>query len=220
MRAKTSVTAAKVQPDERQRRNLEVASRQYLALAETFLRPPPARLIAIGGFSGFGKSTLARRLGPGIGPAPGALILRSDVIRKSLLGIPPLTRLGAEGYTPEMTRRVYDTIAARALTALKAGHPVIADAVYASPQDRAAIAAVARDAGAPFAGVWLDGPLESWPGDWARASTTRRTQPMTCSRCNFSLDQARSIGTVWMACQTPRRSSDGPSRSWARSRRE
>ena len=69
-------------------------------------------------------------------------------------------RLGPEGYAPAVTRRVYQTVAARALTALKGGHSVIADAVYASPHDREEIAAVARDAGAPFIGLWIDGPPE------------------------------------------------------------
>lgn len=160
VRAKTSITAAKVQPDERQRRELETASRQYLALAQKLLCPPPPCLIAVGGFSGSGKSTLARRLAPGMGGPPGALILRSDVIRKMLLGVSPLTRLDPEAYTPPVTRHVYHTIAGRALTALKGGHAVIADAVYASPDDREEIAAVARDAGVPFIGLWIDGPPE------------------------------------------------------------
>lgn len=160
VRAKTSVAAANVQPDERQKRALQAASRQYLALAQAFLCPPPACLIAVGGFSGSGKSTLARGLGPGVGGPPGALILRSDVIRKALLGVSPLTRLGPEGYTPEVSQRVYHTIAQRALTTLNAGHAVIADAVYASPHARKDIAAVARDAGVPFIGLWIDGPPE------------------------------------------------------------
>ncbi len=158
VRAKTSATAAKVQSNERQSRELCAASRQYLELAQTFLSPPPARLLAVGGFSGSGKSTLARRLGPDVGAAPGALILRSDVIRKTLLGVSPLTRLGPDGYAPAVTRKVYQTIAGRALTALKAGHAVVADAVYASQRDREEIAATARSAGVPFTGLWIDAP--------------------------------------------------------------
>ena len=158
VRAKTSVTASNVQPDERQRRDLHVASRQYLALAQEFLRPPLPCLIAVGGLSGSGKSTLARGLAAGVGPAPGALILRSDVIRKALLGVAPLTRLGPEGYSPAMSRHVYQTIAERALTVVKAGHAAIADAVYGSAGDRDEIASVARQAGVPFIGLWIDGP--------------------------------------------------------------
>ena len=44
-------------------------------------------LIAIGGLSGTGKSSLARELAPHVAPAPGALLLRSDVERKSFLGL-------------------------------------------------------------------------------------------------------------------------------------
>jgi len=160
VRAKTSATAARMQPDERQRRDLESAAREYLALAQTFLRPPRACLIAVGGFSGSGKSTLAKRLAPGVGAAPGALILRSDVIRKRLLGVAPLTRLGQDGYAPAVTERVYRTVVERARTTIEAGHAVIADAVYANPRERKDIAAVARDGGVPFIGFWLDGPQE------------------------------------------------------------
>jgi predicted kinase len=117
-------------------------------------------LIAIGGLSGSGKSTLARGLAPFIGAPPGALVLRSDVIRKTLLGVSPLTRLGPEGYTADMNRRVYETMAGRAAAALRAGHSAIADAVFARPDDRAALARIAQEAGVPFIGVWIDGPQE------------------------------------------------------------
>ena len=49
----------------------EVAeARGYLERALAYLDPPPARLVAVGGVSGTGKSTLARQLAPGLGPAP------------------------------------------------------------------------------------------------------------------------------------------------------
>ena len=57
-----------------------------------------------------------------------------------------------------MTRHVYQTMAERAAIALTAGHSVIADAVYARALDREEIAAVARKAGVPFVGLWIDGP--------------------------------------------------------------
>jgi aminoglycoside phosphotransferase family enzyme/predicted kinase len=160
IRALISATAAKVQSDDDGRIGLETASREYLALAQDLVRPPPACMVAIGGFSGSGKSTLAQRLAPLIGAAPGAHIVRSDTIRKSLLGVSPLVRLGADGYSDDMTRRVYETMAGRASSALAGGHSVIADAVFGKSDDRDAIEAMARDAGVPFVGLWIEAPRE------------------------------------------------------------
>jgi aminoglycoside phosphotransferase family enzyme/predicted kinase len=158
VRAKTSLTAAAQSSDAGRRRELDRAAAQYLDLAGAFLRPAPAQLIAIGGFSGSGKSTLARGLAPGIGAAPGALVVRSDLLRKSMMAVTPLTQLDDAGYTPAVTRRVYRELTSRALAALKAGHSVIADAVFARPEDREAIARVAHAAGVQFLGLWLDAP--------------------------------------------------------------
>ena len=134
--------------------------RRYLALATGFLTPPPPVLVAIGGGSGTGKTTLAHTLAPDLpGPAPGAVILRSDVIRKELLGRAPTDRLPPEAYTPEVSARVFTAIAERAALCLAAGHSVIADAVYGHPAQREAIAAVADARHVPFHGVWLEAPL-------------------------------------------------------------
>jgi hypothetical protein len=134
--------------------------RRYLALAGAFLSPPPPILVAIGGGSGTGKTTLARRLAPDLqAPAPGAVILRSDVIRKQLFGRPATDRLPSEAYAPEISARVFATMAERAATCLAAGHSVIADGVYGHPRQRDAIAAVAAARAVPFHGFWLEAPL-------------------------------------------------------------
>jgi aminoglycoside phosphotransferase family enzyme/cytidylate kinase len=132
----------------------------FFTLAQNFLRPAPPQLIAISGFSGSGKSVLARALAPGIGAAPGALILRSDEIRKQLAGAPLLEHLPQSAYTPQSSAQVYACILKRAQIALQAGHCVIADAVYAHEAERAAIAAVAHALGVPFQGLWLDARAE------------------------------------------------------------
>ena len=157
VRAKTSVTAARVQPDAGTAAGLRDDARRYLALAAAFLDPAPARLLAIGGVSGTGKSSLALELGPDIGPSPGALVLRSDAIRKEHAGVDPRTRLGREGYDEAASRQVYRTVASRASRALAAGHGVIVDAVLQHPADRETLAAVARENGVPFTGLWLTG---------------------------------------------------------------
>ncbi len=158
VRAKTSVSAATVQADAAAAAEFQSAARDYLELAAALLDPPRARLVAVGGFSGSGKSTLACRLAPAVGPVPGAVVLRSDVIRKMMLGVPALRRLDEDAYTPDVNRRTYATMLERAREALAGGHAVIADAVHARPADREAIAALARDLGVPFAGFWIEGP--------------------------------------------------------------
>lgn len=160
VRAQTSAAAAMSQVDEAGVRHLEHEARNYQQMAVGFLDPEPARLIAIGGFSGSGKSTLARRLAPGIGAAPGALVWRSDVVRKRLFGVDPLTPLGPEGYEAPVSRRVFAAIDQRSLAALEAGHAVINDAVFANPAHRQAVEEVAKRAGVPFTGLWLDTPPE------------------------------------------------------------
>ena len=87
VRAKTSATAARVQSDANRRIELEELAREYLLMAEQFLHPSGPLLIAVGGFSGSGKSTLAQALAPSVGAVPGAVVLRSDEIRKQLFGV-------------------------------------------------------------------------------------------------------------------------------------
>jgi predicted kinase len=156
--AKTTATTANLQSDDARRRELQALAREYLDLAGTLLEPPKSRLLAVGGLSGTGKSTLAMDLAPSIGAAPGAVVIRSDAIRKKLCGVKPLERLGPEGYTDDVSRRVYSTLMAQADTVVRAGSAAIADAVFAASADRDAIQHVAAAAGVPFEGLWLEAP--------------------------------------------------------------
>jgi len=158
VRAKTSATAAGLQNDAQRRAELQRTAREYLEMAEQLLHPRSPLLMAIGGFSGSGKSTLALSLAPSIGGAPGALVLRSDEIRKHLAGVPALQRLGPEEYAPAMSERVYASLAKRAAQILDGGHSVIIDAVFSRPEHRRAIEAVAAAASVPFIGLWLEAP--------------------------------------------------------------
>lgn len=130
----------------------------YFRAARAYLEPAPPRLVAVGGLSGTGKTSLARELAPDLGAPPGALHLRSDVLRKALAGVTELSHLPPESYGAAASRRVYAELLRRARTALGAGRAVIVDAVYAKPEERAAIEAVARDLGVPFHGLWLECP--------------------------------------------------------------
>ena len=138
-------------------------ARAYLATAARALtcegRARP-RLIAAGGLSGSGKSTLAAALAPLMAPLPGARVLSSDRIRKALFGVAATQRLPKEAYAPDVSARVYALMGERAAACLRAGWSVVADAVFDRAQDRAAIAQIAREAGAQVTGVWLAAPQE------------------------------------------------------------
>jgi len=158
VRAKTSATAAQLQQDATRRVELEATAREYLAMAEALLHSPDPCLVAVGGFSGSGKSTLALGLAPSVGAAPGAVVLRSDETRKRLCGAAVLERLGPDGYTAQVSARVYTHLSEHAALVLRAGHSVIVDAVHAGPSERRAIEQVAQSASVPFIGLWLDAP--------------------------------------------------------------
>lgn len=157
IRAHVAARLVDSQQGERQEKAAAEA-RSYLDLALSYLDPSPVRLVAVGGLSGTGKSTLARGLAPLIGAAPGAVILRSDVIRKRLFGVAETDPLPQEAYRPEVSRRVFAEIARLAGEVLAQGHAVIADAVYGEDWQRDGIANVAAKAGVPFDGLWLEAP--------------------------------------------------------------
>lgn len=131
-------------------------ARVYFDLAHALLAPASACVIAIGGFSGAGKSSVAGDLATRLPPAPGARIFNSDRIRKRMFGAAPSDRLSPEAYKSDVSQKVYAELFASAARVACAGWPVIVDAVFDRPQDRAAIEDAARQAGAPFFGVWLD----------------------------------------------------------------
>jgi aminoglycoside phosphotransferase family enzyme len=85
-------------------------ARGYLRSALAYAAPLPPRLIAIGGLSGTGKSTLGAALAPRLGSAPGAVHLRSDLERKALFGVDETVRLSDDAYGQDASERVYGTL--------------------------------------------------------------------------------------------------------------
>jgi aminoglycoside phosphotransferase family enzyme/predicted kinase len=136
------------------------AARDYFRLAQRLIAPARPQLVAIGGLSGTGKSTIARALAPALLPPPGAVVLRSDVERKALFGKHETEPLPAAAYAPDVTRRVYAALADKARRATLAGHTAIVDAVFARPEERAQIAAAARASDVRFRGFFLTASLD------------------------------------------------------------
>ena len=135
-------------------------ARAYVEAAIAHLAPPPPVLAAVGGLSGTGKSSFARAIAPGLGASPGAVVLRTDEIRKRLMKVAPAERLPDSAYAGDLYGRSYDALIETAATLLKAGRGVVLDATFIDPALRARAEQLARDRGVPFRGVWLEAPLE------------------------------------------------------------
>ncbi|MDZ5649143.1 AAA family ATPase [Nitrospirillum sp. BR 11828] len=160
VRAQVTAAAARRQTTPTQKTAGAVEADRYLQLALEFLRRDRPRLVAVGGFSGTGKSTLARDLAPLLGVAPGARVLRTDVIRKQLFGVAPDQPLPDEAYTPAVGATVYDRLRTQAVACLAAGRSVILDAVFARAEERDLAAKVAAEARVRFTGLWLQAPQD------------------------------------------------------------
>lgn len=161
VRAHVSGTAADAQRSLERRGDHLAKARDYLTAAKSFLHQSPARLVAIGGLSGSGKSTLAGALAPGLGGAPGARWLRTDVIRKRLANVAPEVRLPAQAYGRESNTAVYRRLLDEAQVALAAGSSVIVDGVFADEAERIDVQSLARSKGLEFTGIWLDAPRDT-----------------------------------------------------------
>lgn len=123
--------------------------------ARAALAPGPGRgprLIAIGGLSGSGKSSVARKLAPELG----AVVIRSDVLRKRAAGVAPEAHLPEGAYRPAMNRRVLMRMIHDARAALRAGAPVVLDATFLDPAWRDCAPRLAASEGVAFDGLWLD----------------------------------------------------------------
>jgi predicted kinase len=130
-------------------------AQRYFDLARMLIHPPAPRLIAVGGLSGTGKTVLAHALAPVVPPQPGAVVLRSDLVRKQMFGVEDTHRLPPSAYTLEVATRVYGTLAQHARRVLAQGHSAIIDGVFAREDERDAIAALARERNVPLNGLFL-----------------------------------------------------------------
>ena len=154
---RAKVTAARLeQAEESEHADIARNAKKYFDWACRFIAPAPPVLVAVGGLSGTGKSVLARALAPGLTPAPGAVVLRSDVERKLLFGKAETEPLPPEAYTEEATAQVYAVIVDKARRAIAAGHSAIVDAVFARPHEREVVAKSAAVLGVRFRGLFLE----------------------------------------------------------------
>jgi uncharacterized protein len=137
VRAKVSALRARQQPDDVNA--AEADARDHLDRCVQHLRRAEVRLVVVGGAPGTGKTTVAHRVAADLD----AVLLRSDVVRKELLGARAEERLGADldtgAYDTDTTGRTYDELLRRAGVELGLGRPVVLDATFADPAHRDAV---------------------------------------------------------------------------------
>ncbi|MCA1455643.1 AAA family ATPase [Bradyrhizobium sp. BRP22] len=130
-------------------------AQSYFKLARDLIAPGKPSLIAIGGRSGTGKSVLARTMAERVRPAPGAVLLRSDVIRKEIFGVGPLVKLPEVAYAPGASERVYGAMLDRARAVLSQGLSAVVDAAFLKEDERNQLRPLAASCGADFSGIFL-----------------------------------------------------------------
>ena len=120
-----------------------------LAEAARAAFPEQPWLVVMHGFSGSGKSTIARQLVEELG----AVQVRSDVERKRMCGIDPFeagrTVLAPVLYDQRTTEAVYERLGTLAAALVRAGTPVVIDACCLQQREREAFASLAASLGVP-----------------------------------------------------------------------
>ena len=142
-----------------ERPDLTEAARALFTLAGRYAEPrAPARLLITSGVMGSGKSTVARAVAARLG----ALVIRTDAVRKRLGGVGIHQRATAgfgEGlYTSGMSERTYTEVLRLAAEMLGAGWTVVLDGSFSQAGQREDARRVARLRGLGHATLWCDAP--------------------------------------------------------------
>ena len=112
--------------DETTKQEAAKTAADYYKLAWEYTQNHQGKVILMSGLSGAGKSTVAQKLAREIG----AIHLRSDAVRKHLVGIPLSQRGGDDLYSAEMTEKTYNRLLELGITLANQGFTVILDAKY------------------------------------------------------------------------------------------
>jgi predicted kinase len=130
-----------------------------LGIAARHLDAGRVKLVLVGGSPGTGKSTLATTLGGRLG----AVVLRSDEIRKELAGLPVGAHapapLDAGIYEPSWTEATYRALLERTALLLGSGESVVIDASWQHRSWRAAARELSASASADLCELRCTAPL-------------------------------------------------------------
>lgn len=120
--------------------------RNFLTLAESVIRHPPASLILTHGVSGSGKSTVSGWLAEQLM----AIRIRSDVERRRLFSDHDEAGLSIERYSERASRITYNHLAGMAKQLLRSGFSVIIDATFLAQWQRGLFLQLAESLQAPM----------------------------------------------------------------------
>lgn len=174
---------AEIAPEQRVKADSRSRAHWLWSLCE--LEQPDRRpaLILVSGLPGTGKSTLARGLAEMTSIDE---ILRTDVVRKELAGMSPMTSQSL--YLSQQINRVYDECRSRAQDRLWRGERVIVDATFQSDAHRQSFLQMAIDCGVRC--LWLEciAPAEA---------CRQRLDARTGDASDANWDVYRTIQTQW-----------------------
>lgn len=144
-----SLKSAEPEVSPEERAEARATARSFFELALRYTWKGSSFLVVACGLSGTGKSSLARTLAT----RTGALHINSDVVRKTLAGLPLTSRVGRRDeaglYSPAFSGRTYTEMFAQAEAALASGGRVILDGTFLRRVDRDAARALAERYGVP-----------------------------------------------------------------------
>lgn len=150
VRAKVAMLQAAQHADPAARAAQVASAARFMRRAVRTARRPAPALVVTHGFSGSGKTSVARALSARVQ----GIHIRADVERRRLFGVDKLARTGATLaagiYSAEATRRTYDRLAVLARAVWTAGYVPIVDAAFLTRRQRERFRSIAAAAGIPF----------------------------------------------------------------------
>lgn len=113
-------------------------------------------LIALGGYSGTGKTTLGHALQRAI--ACPSILICPDMIRMDILGLSKGSSITNHHITPEVTQQVVEVMSDITMKNLAASVTVIIPSAFLAHDMRHRFAQIAQGHHLPFLGFWLSAP--------------------------------------------------------------